>query len=219
MTIMSKPKTYHRIARFYDALGMPFEHFRYKPLRRVMFADMGGALLDAGVGTGCNIPFYPDGAKVTGIDLSPAMLARARRRREKLGTGVDLFEMNVMALDFADDSFDGVISTFLFCVLEPKHQRPALEELRRVCRPGGTIRILEYALSENPLQRAVMKLMAPWVRFAYGAAFDRRTEQYLEAAGLELLEKKILYRDIIIMLTVRARPQPNRLPQIQLPIN
>ena len=219
MTIMSKPKTYHRIARFYDALGMPSEHFRYKPLRRVMFADMGGALLDAGVGTGCNIPFYPEGAKVTGIDLSPAMLARARRRREKLGTGVDLFEMNVMALDFADDSFDGVISTFLFCVLEPKHQRPALEELRRVCRPGGTIRILEYALSENPLQRAVMKLMAPWVRFAYGAAFDRRTEQYLEAAGLELLEKKFLYRDIIIMLTVRARPQPNRLPQIQLPIN
>jgi len=64
-----------------------------------------------------------------------------------------------------------------------------------------------------------MKLMAPWVRFAYGPAFDRRTEQYLEAAGLELLEKKFLYRDIIIMLTVRARPQPNRLPQIQLPIN
>ena len=205
MTIMSKPKTYHRIARFYDALGMPFEHFRYKPLRRVMFADMGGALLDAGVGTGCNIPFYPEGAKVTGIDLSPAMLARARRRREKLGTGVDLFEMNVMALDFADDSFDGVVSTFLFCVLDPADQRPALEELRRVCRPGDVIRILEYALSENPPRRFIMKLWAPWVRFAHGAAFDRHTEQYLDSAGLELVERKFLYKDIIILLTLRPR--------------
>jgi ubiquinone/menaquinone biosynthesis C-methylase UbiE len=107
-----------------------------------------------------------------------------------------------MALDFPDDHFDGIISTFLFCVLEPEHQTPALKELRRVCRPGGTIRILEYSLPENPVQRSIMKLMAPWVRFAYGAAFDRNTEQYMDAAGLELLEKKYLYRDIIKMLTL-----------------
>jgi ubiquinone/menaquinone biosynthesis C-methylase UbiE len=130
------------------------------------------------------------------------MLGRAQRRKEKLGATVDLREMDVMALDFPDDHFDGIISTFLFCVLEPEHQTPALKELRRVCRPGGTIRILEYSLPENPVQRSIMKLMAPWVRFSYGAAFDRNTEQYMDAAGLELLEKKYLYRDIIKMLTL-----------------
>ncbi|HJO97619.1 MAG TPA: class I SAM-dependent methyltransferase, partial [Rhodospirillales bacterium] len=186
-----------------DILDLPFEHARYKPLRPELFEGLRGTLLDAGVGTGRNFSFYPDASKVTGIDLSPAMLARARRRKENLGTVVDLREMNVMEMDFSDDSFDGIISTFLFCVLEAEHQQPALEELRRVCRPGGTIRILEYALSENPVRRFTMKLWAPWVRFAYGAEFDRHTEQYLNAAGLDLVEKKFLYKDIIKLLTVR----------------
>ena len=91
----------------------------------------------------------------------------------------------------------------LICVLEPAHQQPALEELRRVCRPGGTIRLLEYTLSEIPWRRAVMKLWAPWVRAVYGAAFDRHTETYLAAAGLGLVEAKFLYKDVIKLLTVR----------------
>jgi ubiquinone/menaquinone biosynthesis C-methylase UbiE len=174
-------------------------------LRRVLFDGLSGALLDAGVGTGRNFPFYPDGSTVTGIDLSPAMLDRARWRKDKLGTAVDLREMDVMEMDFSDDSFDGIIAIFLFCVLDAEHQQPALEELSRVCRPTGTIRILEYAISENPLRRFIMKLWAPWVRFVYGAAFDRHTEQYLEAAGLELVERNFLYKDIIKLLTVRPR--------------
>ena len=98
-------KTYNHIAWFYDILDLPFEYGRYKPLRRVLFDGLNGTLLDAGVGTGRDFPFYPDGSKVTGIDLSPAMLDRARRRREKFGIEVDLREMNVMKMDFADDSF------------------------------------------------------------------------------------------------------------------
>jgi ubiquinone/menaquinone biosynthesis C-methylase UbiE len=178
-------------------------------LRRVLFDGLSGTLLDAGVGTGRNFPHYPSGAKVTGIDLSPAMLERARQRKAKLGTAVDLREMNVLDMAFADDSFDGIVSTFLFCVLDAKHQQPALEELGRVCRPDGTIRILEYAISEDPIRRRVMKMWAPWVRFAYGAEFDRHTEQYLGAAGLELVERKFLYKDIIKLLTIRPqRPNP-----------
>ena len=133
------------------------------------------------------------------------MLDRARRRKAKLNIAVDLHEMNVMNMDFADDSFDGIVSTFLFCVLDAEYQQPALEELRRVCRPGGTIHILEYAISENPLRRFIMKLWAPWVRFAYGAEFDRNTEQYLEAAGLDVVEVKFLYKDIIKLLSVRPK--------------
>ena len=204
---MSKQRTYDRIAGLYDSLDLAFEHFRYKPLRRALFEGLSGDLLDAGVGTGRNIPFYPEDARVTGIDLSAAMLRRALRRRDKLGAQVDLHQMNVMDMDFADQRFDAIVATFLFCVLDAEHQKPALEELRRVCRPGGVIRILEYAVPESPVRRFVMKLWAPWVRFAYGAAFDRNTEQYLEAAGLELVEKKFLYEDILKLLVVRPRPQ------------
>jgi len=175
------------------------------PVRQELFAGLKGDLLDAGVGTGRNFPYYPDNAKVTGIDLSPAMLDRARLRRDTLGTSVDLMEMNVTEMDFADDSFDAIVSPFMFCVLDAEHQLLALEELRRVCRPSGVIHILEYAVSEKPLQRFIMKLWAPWVSYAYGAKFDRNTEQYLKAAGLELVEMKFLHKDIIKFLLVRPK--------------
>ncbi len=197
--------SYDHIARVYDLLDLPFEHGRYRPLRRIMFQDLKGDLLDAGVGTGRNFSYYSEGARVTGIDLSPTMLERARRRREKLGVKVDLHQMNVMQMDFSDASFDGIVATFLFCVLAAEHQLPALEELRRVCRPDGAIYILEYEFSQDPLRRFIMKLWEPWVRYAYGAAFDRHTEQYLEAAGLELVEDRFLYKDIIKLLSVRPK--------------
>lgn len=205
--LISKQKTYDRIARLYDILDLPFEHIRYKPVRQILFDGFDGNLLDAGVGTGRNFPYYPDGSTVTGIDLSPAMLGRARWRRGKLGISVDLREMNVTEMNFADDSFDSIVSTFLFCVLDGEHQQPALEELCRVCRPGGTIHILEYELSQKPLHRFIMKLWAPWVRYAYGAEFDRHTEQYLEAAGLKLVDTAFLHKDIIKLLTVRPQPK------------
>jgi ubiquinone/menaquinone biosynthesis C-methylase UbiE len=133
------------------------------------------------------------------------MLHHARSHRDRLGASVDLKEMNVTEMDFADDSFDAIVATFLFCVLDAEHQQLALEELRRVCRPGGTIHILEYAISEKSLHRFIMKLWGPWVRYAYGAEFDRNTEQYLRAAGLELVETKFLHGDIIKLLLVRQK--------------
>jgi len=202
---MGKQKSYNHIARLYDILDSPFEYVRYRSIRQLLFNGLKGVLLDAGVGTGRNFPYYPDDTKVTGIDVSPAMLERARLRRDKLGTSVDLRQMDVTKMDFADDSFDAIVSTFLFCVLAAENQRPALEELHRVCRPGGTIHILEYSISKNPLRRFIMKLWAPWVRYAYGAEFDRNTEQYLEVAGLELVETRFLYKDIIKLLLVRPR--------------
>jgi len=196
-------RTYKSIAGLYDILDAPFEHFRYKPLRSELFKGLEGNLLDAGVGTGRNFPHYPQGSNITAIDLSPAMLARAHHRREKYGTAVELHQMDVLNTHFPDNSFDGIVSTFMFCVLSAQHQQPALEELRRICRPDGSIRILEYAISEIPQRRFIQRLWAPWARFAYGAEFDRNTEQYLDAAGLRLIEKRFLYKDIIKLLVVR----------------
>ena len=203
--IMSKQHTYNRIAGLYDLLDLPFEHFRYKPLRKHIFSDLRGEVLDAGVGTGRNMAHYPEEATMTGVDLSPAMLSRAAHRQQRLQVPVTLKQADIMATDFEDHSFDHVVATFLFCVLDNEHQALALQGLNRICRPGGEIRIVEYALSQNPLHRFVMRLWAPWVRWAYGAAFDRNTEQYLETAGLELLERKFIHRDIIKLLVVKRK--------------
>ena len=205
---MSRRATYQRIARWYDLLDAPFERKRYQPIRPLLFAGLSGRILDAGVGTGRNIPFYPQDGDMLGIDLSPAMLTRASRRRDEVGRDVALMEMDVMHTSFADNSFDAVVSTFLFCVLAPEHQLPALKELARICKPDGEIRLLEYSYSKNPMKRFIMRLWAPWVRFAYGAAFDRNTYLYLEEAGFEETENYFLVDDIIRFIVARPKNRP-----------
>jgi ubiquinone/menaquinone biosynthesis C-methylase UbiE len=202
---MTRKRPYTRIARLYDLLDLPFEHGRYQPIRKMLFEGLGGDILDAGVGTGRNIPFYPPGATVVGIDLSPQMLARARRRKERLGSPATLIEMDATATTFPGARFDFVVATFLFCVLDYDEQLPGLRELARIVKPTGEIRIIEYAYSQRPLKRFVMRLWAPWVRFAYGATFDRDTERYVEQAGLELVEKRFVFDDIIKFLVLKAR--------------
>ncbi len=200
---MTKQRTYDRIARLYDLLDLPFERRRYAPIRPELFAGLSGRILDAGVGTGRNMTYYPPGAEVVGIDISPRMLERARRERERLGIAVELRQMDVTATDFPDGHFDHIVATFLFCVLDPADQLPALRELARICKPGGTIRLLEYCYSADPFRRLVMRLWVPWVQWVYGAAFDRSTEQYVAAAGLTLVDQRFLYADIIKLLELR----------------
>ena len=194
---------YRSIARFYDLLDLPFERGRYAPIRPEMFAGLSGRILDAGVGTGRNMAFYPAGAQVTGVDLSSAMLSRAAARRERLGVKVELLERDICDTGLPDGHFDAAAATFLFCVLDDSLQLPALKELARIVKPGGEIRILEYEYSRRPWKRFVMRLWAPWVRFAYGATFDRHTEQYVPQAGLEIVEHRFLFQDIVKLIIAR----------------
>src|SRR5262245_36692689 len=78
---LSNFERYERIAWAYDLLDLPFEYGRYRKIRPLLFRGLSGRILEAGIGTGRNFPFYPPESEVVGIDLSPAMLARAERRR------------------------------------------------------------------------------------------------------------------------------------------
>src|SRR6516164_1605083 len=154
---------YERIAPVYDLLDLPFERRRYSALRPLLFQNLGGRLLDAGIGTGRNCAYYPAGAEVSGIDSSPAMLARARRRCPTVAEAGHLFQMDVTALQFPCGSFDAAVASFLFCVLPDNQQEPALRELDRVVKPGGLIRPLEYVRPKGKLRRAVTRLWQPWI--------------------------------------------------------
>lgn len=202
---MRPTPAYSRIAQLYDLLDLPFEVLRYRRLRRIVFAGVEGRTLDAGVGTGRNMPFYPREAEVLGIDASPQMLTRAEARRRRLGVSAELRRMDVTALAFPDGSFDYIIATFLFCVLSERNQRPALEELARVCKPDGEIRLLDYVYSRRPARRFLMRLWAPLVRRLYDAAFDRDPQRYFAAAGLELVEERFLLADSIKLYSLRPK--------------
>jgi len=136
-------RLYDRMAPLYDVLNSFYEYSWKRRLRAVMFREARGRLLDVGVGTGCNMPFYPKGQPAVGIDLSPGMLAQARERARALGIDVELRPMDLLRLDFPDDSFDTVAVTFVLLCLPDELQLPALRELARVVaqRPGAAPRL------------------------------------------------------------------------------
>lgn len=206
MRELSSRERYQRIAPYYDLLDLPFEYGRYRRIRPLLFQGLSGRILDAGVGTGRNIPFYPHEAEVVGIDLSPAMLKRAAARRAALARNTPLLQMDVTRLGFSDGAFDGVVATFLFCVLPDELQAPALRELGRVTKPGGVVRLLEYVRPTGALRRRMARLWEPWMAWAYGAGFDRRTEEKIPAAGLDLVEARFVVNDLVKLLVVRPRP-------------
>lgn len=132
------------------------------------------------------------------------MLARAERRRLSLGADVELRQMDVTHLEFPDRSFDAAVATFLFCVLPDELQVPALREIGRVVKSGGTIRLLEYVRPRGAMRRAVTRLWEPWIAWAYGAGFDRRTEEHVAEAGLEVIGSSFVVDDLIKLISIRA---------------
>jgi ubiquinone/menaquinone biosynthesis C-methylase UbiE len=199
----SNLERYQRIAPLYDLLDLPFEYTRYRRIRPLLFQGLSGRLLDAGVGTGQNFPYYPPNSEVVGVDISPAMITRAAKRRSTERTKVQLRVMDVTRLDFPDQSFDAVVGTFLFCTLPDKLQVPALIELRRVVKRGGIIRLLEYTRPSGGVRRLMTRIWEPWVVWAYGASFDRNTEQYVPEAGLQLVESHFVADELIKLIAAR----------------
>ena len=195
---------YQRIAWAYDFLDLPFEYGRYRKIRPQLFRGLSGRILDAGVGTGRNFPFYPVNSTVIGIDLSPAMLAHAQCRLSTATTTVELRQMDVTRLEFPDRYFDAAVATFLFCVLPDELQVAGMRELRRVVKPGGIIRCLEYTRPSSGLRRAMTRLWEPWIQWAYGASFDRETEKQAPQAGLHIFESRFVYDELIKLLGARA---------------
>ena len=132
------------------------------------------------------------------------MLARARARCPAVAVAGRLLQMDVTTLEFPTASFDGAVATFLFCVLSNDLQAPALTELGRVVKPGGLIRLLEYVRPHGTLRRISSYIWQPWIAWAYGASFDRRTEAHVPATGLELVESRYVVRDLLKLLTLRV---------------
>jgi SAM-dependent methyltransferase len=107
---------YLRIAAIYDLLDLPFEFGRYRTLRPQLFDGLRGHVLDAGVGTGHNFLVYPCNSNVIGIDISPAMLARAERRRSRSpAASIALHQMDVTHMAFPDHSFDAAVASSVLC--------------------------------------------------------------------------------------------------------
>lgn len=176
---------------------------------RVLFADgrqwatsqATGDVLELAVGTARNLPFYSVDVNVTGVELSPEMLALARRRADELGRAVKLQEGDAQELEFADASFDTVLITLGLCTI-PEPQRAAAEAFR-VLRPGGRLVLLEHVRSPLLPVRTVQRLLDPLaVRFEADHLL-RDPLDYVADAGFEIQRVKRLKWGIVERLVAR----------------
>lgn len=173
---------YDRIAPFYDLMEATREWGYHRWREKLWQEATGSDILEVGVGTGKNLPHYPRRAHITAIDLSPRRLERARRRVEKLRLEVDLRVMDAQALEFADNSFDTAVATFVFCsVPDPVL---GLEEIGRVVQQGGKILLLEHVRAQNPAIGRLMDWVNPLIVRTMGFNLNRRTLLNIQRAGL-----------------------------------
>ena len=154
-------RVYEKQASWYDLwFGPTLHHGRLVAIER-MGVKSGDHILEVGVGTGINTPLYPRDCRVTGIDFSSQMLDKARERvRQKGLRHVRLLEMDATHLKFADDSFDIVYAPYLVSVVPDPVE--VAREMRRVCKPGGKIVILNHFRSANPILSRVERAISPF---------------------------------------------------------
>lgn len=189
-------RRYNRISIVFDWMDrMIKEEWRKNLISRVH-----GEVLEVGVGTGANLPYYSSDVRLTGIDFSSGMLKYARMKASFLQIPIQLLEMDAQNMTFSDDSFDFVLATCVFCsVPDPV---AGLREMRRVCKPDGRVLLLEHMRSENPAAGLLMDLLNPLTVRISGANINRRTMENIQQAGFIVEEKTEMMGTIMRMLVL-----------------
>jgi ubiquinone/menaquinone biosynthesis C-methylase UbiE len=188
----------------YDKQIRFWERIQFADGRHWVCARAAGDVLEVGVGTGRNFPFYPKGITLTGVDLSPAMLAIARQRADELDLTVDLREADAEALPFADASFDTVVCTLCLCTIPDDHA--AIAEMSRVLRPGGRLLLLDHIGSDVWVIRLGQRLLETLTIRLAGEHMTRRPLPLVEAAGFTIEERQRLKAGTVERLVARKAP-------------
>lgn len=189
-------RVYDRIARFYDLYDTPMDWLGGARRRHRVLSGATGRVLEVGIGTARNAAHYPTGVRVAGIDLSAAMLDRARRRVAHSGVVDGLVLGDAQQLPYPDATFDTVTATCVFCsVADPV---AGLREVRRVVKPTGQVLLLEHVRPRNRVLGWLFDLLSPLTRRLFGPSINRRTEENVAVAGLRVIDvrREGIWREI-----------------------
>ena len=194
---MKKPavqKKWDRIASFYKWSNGAAER-RWEPAKKALFSEMGsGNILFLAIGIGEEIRIFPEKRKITAIDISPRMLARAEGKAAAYNGSIRLMRMDAQKLTFAPETFDQVFTACTFCSVPDPVQ--GLKELNRVLKPGGELCMFEHTRSHHFPFREVLWMMNPVARMI-GPSLTRDTVSNVRSAGFTLNSVYNVYLDIV----------------------
>ena len=169
-------------------------------------AQASGEVLEVAIGTGRNLPYYPQGIRLTGIEFSPQMLQLARRQADRLGLQVDLRLGDAQALQLPDASFDTVVCTLSLCAIPD--ERRAVAEMKRVLRPGGRLLLLDHVAAAPRWVRAIQWLLEQVSRPLGEEHLRRRPLLQVQAEGFQVEQRERSKLGIVERLTARKPAEP-----------
>jgi phosphatidylethanolamine/phosphatidyl-N-methylethanolamine N-methyltransferase len=193
-------KLYAELAPLYDKVFGKIFYNRLEYVIENLGIPPGAKVLEVGAGTGTSFPAYPSHCEITGVDLAPDMLSRARQKIQENGwSHIQVMEMNALDLKFPDNTFDYVMAFHVVTVV-PDPVR-MIAEAKRVCKPGGRIVIVNHFTSEVPLLGSLTQALDPLTRWL-GWRTDLRLKPFIETTGLRVetsykLSKASLY-DVLL---------------------
>lgn len=178
---------YHRLSGIYDGLFAPFFGGHSKRAIQSLKMPAGSQILEVGVGTGATLDAYPPQVHVTGVDLSDEMLRLARQKIDRHGwKNFELRQMDALNLEFADSSFDFVLGFHIVTVV-PDHAR-LMQEMTRVCKPGGKVVVVNFFRSEKPAVAGLLDAVNPiTLRLGWHTKLSYR--DLLEGVPLEVVRR------------------------------
>lgn len=194
-------KLWDRNAGMYDLMSMPMEHMMgFGKARAKLFEELTGEILELGVGTGRNIPYYPEGASVVAIDISKKMISKAEDNAKKLYREVSFEVADVEELPFEDKSFDAVVATGVFCCV-PDQVR-GFKEAKRVLKEGGKIILLEHVRPAGLLGK-IFDILDPIVSNIMGPHINKRTLESIKEAGLTIIKEENIFSDWVKLVIAK----------------
>jgi ubiquinone/menaquinone biosynthesis C-methylase UbiE len=183
-------RVWDKAAPSYDKQIAFFEKIQFGGGREWLGERAHGRVLEVAIGTGRNLPYYPADATVTGIELSPAMLAIARQRAAGLDRDAGFLEGDAEHLPYGDASFDTVVCALSLCTIPDP--ATAISEMKRVLVPGGRLLLLDHIGSTWPPVYAAQWLLERITIPAVGEHFTRRQLPLVQAAGFQVAETERL---------------------------
>ncbi|ASJ02012.1 hypothetical protein A3L09_01400 [Thermococcus profundus] len=176
--------------------------------RRELIRRARGKVIELGVGTGLNLPFYPEGVEVVGIDISEKMLEKARKKRSK--AKVSLMKADARKLPFPDNSFDTAVSTFFLCVIPEKEV--VVREIRRVLKSGGVLLAMECSPPDNLLFRAFLNGLSAITSRITGTNFRTDIGKLLVENGFSIARERKLANGAVRVLTALSQKEEEGYP-------
>lgn len=198
---------YNRVSKIYDLMEKPMESMLMDDWRKELFEKIEGKkILEVGVGTGKNLEFYSTDKEVTGIDFSEKMLEKAKNK-SKDKDHVTLMEMDAENMTFEDNTFDTVVTSCVFCSVPDPVK--GLKEIRRVCKNGGKVIMLEHMRSNKPVVGKIMDRINFIPLHIWGANINRQTLKNLQEAGFnkEDTTYKNVWSDVVKIIEIRNKPE------------